>query len=499
MKRVRCLWAIWAAVGLGAQVVCGEAATTRPGLPFTISKETTVITEPLRKDGTPDYVAALNKVFGSGVSPEENGFVAWLEIMGTEKMLDARTRAEVLALSGAKETSAKYQPVREFVLKTLRKDEATAEKLSSAIEEAGRRVWREEELAEVAAYIKAQEEALNQMNAAAKRAKWWAPYVSPDGSVMYMLIANAGGTREAAQVLAARALRRLEGGEAAGFTEDIRTIRVIGGWWQNTGSMIEQLMALRIYETADRAVSAAVLSGKLRAEHVKQLEAMYGAARPRAALLKAFDVCERYSLADSMVFLATGKKAWGNELLEQVKAAEVEWDLVLKYHDGIMDEYVKMAGEPDVRKLFAASAALQKRLNEAAGDSRDLRKNRSETRGDYTKRFAAYSALVLVPDVTRPLAIERRTMLKHDMVVTLLAANRYKLDQGEWPKRLEDLVPGYIAAVPTDVFSDGGKDAVKYVVTKEGPAIYSVGFRRLTDKNLEKKIDPQAVVGAKGE
>ena len=33
----------------------------KPKLPFTISKETTYIVEPLDNDGYPDYVAALNE------------------------------------------------------------------------------------------------------------------------------------------------------------------------------------------------------------------------------------------------------------------------------------------------------------------------------------------------------------------------------------------------------------------------------------------------------
>ena len=38
----------------------------------TVSKETTYITGPLRKDGYPDYVAALNERLSKGVTPENN-------------------------------------------------------------------------------------------------------------------------------------------------------------------------------------------------------------------------------------------------------------------------------------------------------------------------------------------------------------------------------------------------------------------------------------------
>ena len=46
-----------------------------PTFPFlSISKETTIITEPLRSDGTPDYVAAINARYSKGVTPENNAF-----------------------------------------------------------------------------------------------------------------------------------------------------------------------------------------------------------------------------------------------------------------------------------------------------------------------------------------------------------------------------------------------------------------------------------------
>src|SRR5258708_4011326 len=49
---------------------------------FTISKETTYITEPLDKDGYPDYAAALNKRLSKGVTPENNANVLIWKAIG---------------------------------------------------------------------------------------------------------------------------------------------------------------------------------------------------------------------------------------------------------------------------------------------------------------------------------------------------------------------------------------------------------------------------------
>src|SRR5260370_30476628 len=49
---------------------------------FTVSPETTYITEPLDKDGWPDYVIALNQRLSQGVTPENNANVLIWQALG---------------------------------------------------------------------------------------------------------------------------------------------------------------------------------------------------------------------------------------------------------------------------------------------------------------------------------------------------------------------------------------------------------------------------------
>ena len=61
-------------------------SATKPVL-VTISKETTYITEPLRPDGYPDYLAALNQLASKGVTPEDNAVVILVQAFGP-KLVD---------------------------------------------------------------------------------------------------------------------------------------------------------------------------------------------------------------------------------------------------------------------------------------------------------------------------------------------------------------------------------------------------------------------------
>jgi len=58
----------------------------KPRVLVTISTETTYITEPLRKDGYPDYVAALDQRCRQGVTAENNAAVLFWKAVGPREL-----------------------------------------------------------------------------------------------------------------------------------------------------------------------------------------------------------------------------------------------------------------------------------------------------------------------------------------------------------------------------------------------------------------------------
>ena len=74
-------------------------APTKGRLPITISKETTYITEPLRPDGYPDYLAALNRLGSEGVTPENNAVVPLVQAFGPEH-ISSEDREKFLKMLG---------------------------------------------------------------------------------------------------------------------------------------------------------------------------------------------------------------------------------------------------------------------------------------------------------------------------------------------------------------------------------------------------------------
>jgi hypothetical protein len=70
-----------------------------------------------------------------------------------------------------------------------------------------------------------------------------------------------------------------------------------------------------------------------------------------------------------------------------------------------------------------------------------------------------------------------------------VAAERYRLARGRWPESLEDLVGGFIEAIPTDPYTG---DAIKLKADGEGLVVYSVGENGVDDGgDLKDRTDAQ--------
>jgi hypothetical protein len=78
----------------------------------------------------------------------------------------------------------------------------------------------------------------------------------------------------------------------------------------------------------------------------------------------------------------------------------------------------------------------------------------------------------LMPALTRVAQLDLRARAHLDLAQTALAVERYRLATGKLPQQLEDLVPQYLAQVPTDPF-DG--NPIRYRPGPPGYLLYSVG------------------------
>jgi hypothetical protein len=115
------------------------------------------------------------------------------------------------------------------------------------------------------------------------------------------------------------------------------------------------------------------------------------------------------------------------------------------------------------------------------------------------ERLAAYEAVaedfssgkrgglltrILMPALLRTYQLEMRHVADRRVARTSLAVERYRLAQGKPPQGLDELIPTYLDAVPTDPF-DG--QALRYSVLAKGYVVYSIGEDGNDDGGAERK------------
>ncbi len=337
-----------------------------PGkLPFTISKETTAITGPLRADGTVDYVAALNEEYGKGVTPENNGFVVWLQVEGTgDDVIPEKIKAAFLKLCGARETPAGAQVWVSYADYLKKAKGLDGDALSAAADELSDTwlaSWKAGAHPDVAAYLKKQESLMAIVAQAAGRPKWWSPSVASDGrTLVSVLLLSLGLFRDVGNALCARATLRAGSGDMDGFLADIGTLRKFARLVGSGQTLIERLVGAALETRAVEAVAGVAGTGGLTEAQCKSVLAALDGFATMPGAVEGVDIAERWDNLDMVAVIASGRThllapistdAGGglkmDQLLGTINTGAVDWDQVLKQVNGFIDEEVRCDAQRD--------------------------------------------------------------------------------------------------------------------------------------------------------
>lgn len=85
---------------------------------------------------------------------------------------------------------------------------------------------------------------------------------------------------------------------------------------------------------------------------------------------------------------------------------------------------------------------------------------------------------ILFPSFARSVVLFARSTAQANCVRVALAAERFRLERGQFPDQAVDLVPGFLAVIPEDPF-DG--QPLRYRRTDNGVVIYTIGDDKVDD------------------
>lgn len=498
LKMTRKKWAIL--IVAVALILAKAAAVFRPGFPITISKETTYITEPLRPDGFPDYIAALNQLSSESVTPENNFTTLFWQAVGPAE-ISPDHREEYFRLLGIPLppeqgdyfiTDAEHE--KRIVARRMEQkqadDDLSKEDISKQLWEqfdsAVKRPWAKQEFPEWAEWIDLNEKPLVMLVEATKRPRRYDPLVGD--CLISASLTGAQYSRDVARTLVLRAMLRLNEGKTEEAWEYLlachRLARLIG----QGPTLVEALVAITIDGMACKGDVALLGHGKLDAHKIAQMREQCDAFLELPSMIEKIDLGERLFCLDTITALARegpdaiddGEKKPEGSIASFKKSssiASIDWDYILRMQNEYLDCMVDACRKPTRSKRMEAISLLDEKINREIEASRNW-KNMIlaaifNTRKARSKMICQMMTALLMPAASAAIEASDRMTMQSELTDLAFALSAHRAENGAYPEKLAELIPKYIKSVPVDIFNHEAE--LKYSKIGDGFLLYSVG------------------------
>jgi hypothetical protein len=500
------------ATSLAVVILFGDrrdsTADTKSGVLVTISKETTYITEPLRPDGYPDYIGALNERLSKGVTPENNAAVLLWKAMGPADIYEP-IREQYFQMLGIPPLPEKgdYFVSSESQIKLNENSDAaqSADKRSRVLRDQYelilKRPWSRQEFPVWAAWLDANEKPLALIIEASKRPRRYDPLVGGARTPVIAALLPAGSAlRHASNALAARAMLRIHDGKPDDAWADLLACYRLARLAAQSTSTVDDAVGAGINERASSGTCALLSHPRLDVALITRMRADFESGILLPDLVEPVNIGERFVYLDFVRVVATYQPATPDSVgksldylkkqgmtdlaswklvLEASGDRTIDWDTVLRAGNALYDRYAAAVRRPMgmerlrlVRKIDESrSAASDGSGGEQAEDDRESRARRLA---------AAFAAAYSTPLITI-VGFSDRTAVRSMVTQLALALAKYRADRASYPAKLDDLKPDYVREVPNDPFNDA---PLHYRPEKDGYLLYSVGINGKDDGGL---------------
>jgi hypothetical protein len=493
---------------LATEPAATEAAKPKPARPkITISKETTYITGPLRPDGYPDYLAALNELTSRGVTPENNAAVPFLQAVGP-KSIPAELRPQFFKLLGIKELPEKgaYIVSLGAVVRMKREaaqakrddpdDDDVSDELLDQLDRAGGEPWSPDAYPVLFAWLTINESPLRTIAEGVKRPRFYTPIVAKAGESLYssILTVEMGEARDVGRLFRLRAMLRLKGGNADEAWQDLLACHRLSRLMGQKPTMVDQLVAAVVEGIACRGDAVLAHHGNLTAKQAAAILADLDKLPALPRLASVVSTGERYYGLDAIVTaVQTGPKPlfidYGTETPELeahdkavtklVADPRLDWGSVFRGVNAAYDRVARACNKPAYSQMREAVSAEEKaaanRGRQAAQPSAvatSLAENATPQSIGQHLATLVWSSVGSAMEACLLCEIRTQTSVLLSRLAFALAG--YRSDHDKYPATLAELKPKYISEIPKDLFTD--KDLIyRPQDGDKGYVLYSLG------------------------
>ena len=467
-----------------------------PNGTITISRETTYFTEPLNDDGTVNYVAAVNRRYGKGVTPENNAAVLVVRAIGLGRMTKANRRKFLsrLGISSLPKQGDYFVPLNDYVAANVLKG------LDSDLDLIGGQLWTAKDYPVLADWLKANEKPLSLLVAASRRSRYFVPLVSSSQPPEYLdaTVSGPGSSRLRSMSIAlvARAMLRAGREDFEGAHSDLMALHRLSRLLGTHPMLVATLLGVVAVGQGGQGHLALARGGWLTADQARRVTADLDGLVPMPDLVDAFDVGERLVYLSGVTSLARAAGGGGRKESPLVPGTTTEsgidWNRILRKGNVWSDRWVEAARKKTFAERNAALAVVNQELSEACDLA--VKQMRGVGRFSLTARlfFAGRQArrrivteilewalfTITAVSLDGTMAEFECDVMQSDLVKVAMALTAYRIERGEYPAKLSGLSPDYLAAIPLDRFVDR---PLVYRREGSGCVVYSVGPNMVDD------------------
>jgi len=469
-----------------------------PNPPIVVSKQTTYITAPLRPDGLPDYQKYVRDKLREGVTPENNAAVLMWQATGpgdlkpNEQAAVAKELGISLPLRDRTLAPLFGETNRKLVAKLLTDRHSipvsdSDDIVFDAIDVAMSAPWSSDQFPPIAAWIEENQHQLDLLVGASTRDRYYFPSASlldnpTDGNWFYSLYVGVSLARDASRVLRARAMWNLGENRHEAAWQDLLAIHHLARLVSQNETTIDQLVAVAIDGIALEATQTLLADERLSASLARQIQNDLNALPPTARFAEAFDGLERIwflaivpyaaeSGAGSYLTTMTGDSEPAFHPLDHVA---VDWNVTLRLANQWYDRLAAVFNEPNNVKRKQAIAKVEAELAQLSSQSQEPSTWAASAISPYRRSNLVAAAMIVnttsAIDALAAAMDRANTQLEITRLAAALAV--YRTGHGQYPDKLEQLVPDIPAQLPVDLYH--AKPFI-YHPDGEGYLLYSTG------------------------
>lgn len=512
MSRLRRARRWWPAIPIVIIVLLIYAAW--PGRStYTVSEQTTLVTDHVDAQGLIDYPTALNERMSKNITPENNAKVLIWQALGPhpERGTMPPEYFKWLGVAQPPEQGEYFVGWNDYFQANLKTPPNDILELfdnhpdrqqywDEQVERARKWPWKADDHGAIADWLKQNEKPLALAIEASKRPHYFNPLVSKSqdpkqARLIGSLLPSVQKCRELARALNCRAMTRVADGNFDAAWQDLLACQRLGRlMMRNSGTLIETLVGIAMIAIATDGQIALLSHSKHSSrqsltwlDDLKKLPAI-------PPVGDKIDLGERFMALDTLQSLATG----GVKQLEQLSGSggtvsakyplwdklfsrSINWDPAFRNTNRMYDRLAATSRLPDRATRNAELAKIENEIKQIQAELRETGLFEKVLMGK-TERGEMIGNILLTlmfPAVQKIQDANDRIEQQQYNLQLAFALAAYRADNGKYPAKLDEIAPKYLANIPGDIFS--GKPLI-YKRSDNSYLLYSVGVNGLDEE-----------------